>query len=135
MGGFHDIALPSNRTFGLFFAGIFVALGLYQAVFPGRLGWALALFALAALLVVLAFVRPAALLPLNRAWMFLGYLLSKITGPIVLGLIFFALITPIAVFGRLFGRDELRLRPVARGSHWRERTPPGPEPGSFRNQF
>jgi len=63
-----------------------------------------------------------------------GLLLGMIVSPIVLGLIFFALFTPIALFMRLFGRDELRLRLREKSTHWvrREETT---QTNSFKHQF
>lgn len=61
--------------------------------------------------------------------------MGKIVSPIVLGLIFFTLLTPCAMIGRLFGRDELRLKLPNTESYWVERTPPGPDPDSFKNLF
>jgi len=67
--------------------------------------------------------------------MALGHLLGRIVSPIVLGLIFFVLITPVALFGRVAGRDPLRLKPRAISSYWVKREPAGPTPDSFKNQF
>jgi hypothetical protein len=65
----------------------------------------------------------------------LGELMGKIVSPFVLGVIFFALITPIGFFGRLFGRDELRLKGSKASSYWIDRVPPGPSSDSYKNQF
>lgn len=62
-------------------------------------------------------------------------LLGKIVSPIVLGIIFFLLISPVALVTRAFGRDALRLKAAETGSLWITRTPPGPDPESFKNQF
>jgi hypothetical protein len=55
--------------------------------------------------------------------------------PVVLGVVFFLLITPVAVCSRLAGRDALRLRKRSVQSHWVERVPKGPAADSFKNQF
>jgi hypothetical protein len=75
------------------------------------------------------------LAPLNRLWYELGMLLSKIVSPIVLGLIFFVLITPVSLITRLFGRDALKMKKRRVESYWIERTPPGPLSDSFNNQY
>jgi hypothetical protein len=49
--------------------------------------------------------------------------------------LYFALLTPVAVVGRLLGRDVLRMRHRSVDSYWIDRDPPGPAPGSFRNQY
>jgi len=75
------------------------------------------------------------LTPLNKAWMKLGDLLGKVISPIVLGIIFFVLLAPVALVTRLLGRDELRLKMSNSSSYWIDRTPPGPAGDSFKNQF
>ena len=55
--------------------------------------------------------------------------------PIFLGAIFFLLITPIAIFFKLLGRDMLHLKKRDVSSYWVKREPAGPEPESFNNQF
>jgi hypothetical protein len=82
-----------------------------------------------------ALAAPRALRPLNKAWFWLGQLLGKVVSPIVLGIIFYGLLTPVAVAGRLLGRDELRLKRRPVSSYWVERQPPGPESDSFNHQF
>ena len=79
---------------------------------------------------------PTLLAPLNRAWMKLGELLGRIVSPLVLGLIFFAMFTPISWGMRLAGRDALRRRfePHLK-TYWQERDPPGPDPRDLPNQF
>lgn len=83
----------------------------------------------------LAAVAPGVLAPLNRAWFRLGGLMAAIVNPIVLGLIFFGLLTPVALVGRLFGRDELGLRRQARDSYWISRLPAPLDLESFKRQF
>jgi hypothetical protein len=85
---------------------------------------------------LLAGILPRALGPLNWLWTQFGLLLHKIVSPIVLGVLFFLVFTPLGLAMRLFGGDPLRLRfqPDA-PSYWIERSPPGPAPDSLKNQF
>lgn len=70
------------------------------------------------------------------AWLALGMLLGRIVSPIVLGLVYFLIIAPVALVGRWCGRDELRLkRDPAAPTYWVEREAPGPTAESFRQQF
>ena len=133
----HVQALPSERSFGLLFGAVFALLAAYGWVFKGwSLVIVLALLGVAVAFVLLGFVAPKVLRPLNWLWFQLGQLLGKIVSPVVLGAIFFLLLTPVSLVTRLFGRDELRLKRKARQtSYWLERAPPGPEPESFKNQF
>lgn len=118
--------LPSNQSFGWTFTGVFV-LGAF--LYP----WAM-LAALAMAVVTMA--RQQWLTPLNRSWMKLGELMGRVVNPLVLGLIFFGLFTPVGIVMRLAGRDVLtRKWEAARRSYWVERDPPGPAEDSFRNMF
>jgi hypothetical protein len=64
-----------------------------------------------------------------------GLLLGKIVSPIVMGTIFFGLFTPVGLFMRLFGRDELHLKTTKRKSHWRDRQHADAVKNHFENQF
>lgn len=126
---------PSDRKFGFTFAVIFIAVFVY-GIFAS---WALIISSLCALagvlFLVLAAIAPQLLSPLNRAWFAFGELLGRVVSPLALGFIFFALITPVSIITRLFGRDELHLkrRPVA--SYWTPRHTPVLDPNSFKQQF
>ena len=129
-----DVVLPTNRKFGLFFTAIFaVAAGYYRIDLLNTAG--LVLGGLAVVTLALALSAPQLLLPFNKAWMGFGLLLGSIIRPIVLGIIFFVMITPMALGMKLFGRDELRLKMNQRATHWKTRQPAGPEGSSFRNQY
>jgi len=126
--------LPSNRSIGLLFTVVFAILG---AVFAWR-GVALApwMFGVAALFALVTLLRPGLLAPLNRAWMALAALLHRIVSPIVLGILYFVVITPVALIMRVAGRDALHRRfDPSSTSYWTMRTPAGPAPDSFRDQF
>ena len=73
--------------------------------------------------------------PLNKLWMRLGLLLGMIMSPIVMGIIFFGLFTPISLVMRLLGRDELKLKPKPCQSSWRLVEHSRPDLQSFKNQF
>ena len=126
--------LPSNKKFGLFFSAIFVLIAAY-AYFKFRIEFAVFALMTSALFAIAAFLTPQILTPLNRLWFSLGLLLGKIVSPIVLGLIFFVLITPVSFVTRLFGRDELKIKKRTVESYWVDRSPPGPQAASFKNQY
>src|SRR5262249_62155033 len=127
-------ALPSNRSFGWTFTGIFVALGCYGLWREGAAhSWLLALAAVTALVTL---TRDSWLAPFNRAWMALGELLGRVVSPVVLGAIFFAVFTPVGALMRRFGRDAMcRRLDAAAASYWVSRDPPGPAETSFRDMF
>ena len=128
-------SLPSERSFGFLFVVVFAGLagyGFYKHWNDQYLALAIGT---SILLLFLTFFAPKVLAPFNKAWHHLGLLLGKIISPIVLGVIFFGLLLPIALITRLFGRDELRLKRRTITSYWRDRLPPGPASDSFKNQF
>ena len=126
--------LPSNRSFGWFFTGVFVLVGIYGLWKGGAaLSWVLALAALTALVTV---TRDTWLTPLNRGWMKLGELMGRVISPIVLGVIFFGVFTPVGMVMRAFGRDAMcRKFDAGLPSYWVKRDPPGPADDSYRNMF
>jgi len=85
--------------------------------------------------ILTALLKADLLLPLNKLWMRFGMLLGMVISPIVLGIIFFGLFTPISIMMKIFGRDELRLKLGVRASHWKEKESPIPPAESFKNQF
>ncbi len=127
--------LPSNRIFGLFFTGVFAVLGLYGfwVVWPPILNKVF--LTVSIILAAVTLLRPPLLNPLNRGWYQLGLFLGRVVSPIVLGILFFLLITPVALVIRIAGRDALRLRRKKVDSYWIDRSPPGPNADSFRDQF
>lgn len=95
------------REFGLVTGAMLVALfGLLLPWLFGR-GWPVWPWILAAPLFVLALVRPLWLRGVYRGWMRFGLLASRITTPLILGIAFFLIISPIALIRRLVGRDSL----------------------------
>jgi hypothetical protein len=124
----------SDRTFGLVFVVVFLAVGLLPLLVHGGVRvWSLVV---AGTLLLIALTAPAVLAPLNRLWMRFGALLHRIVSPLVLGVMFFGVITPMGLVMRARGKDPLRLRADAgASSYWVRRTPPGPARDSFKRQF
>ena len=118
--------LPSDRSFGWTFTGVFTLVAFFQP-------WVLALAALTALVTL---IRSHWLAPFKRAWMKLGELLHHVVSPVVMGVIFYGLFTPVGYAMRAFGRDAMnrRFEPQL-PSYWARRDPPGPREDSFRDMF
>jgi Saxitoxin biosynthesis operon protein SxtJ len=129
-----EIQTSSDRAFGFVFAAVFAIVGCWPLL-DGRLPrwWTLAI---SAAFLAVALVRPVTLAPLNRLWTRFGLLLHRVVNPIVLGVIFFGVITPIGLVMRAIGWDGLRLkRDSAADTYWIERRPPGPPPAGMKDQF
>ena len=124
----------SDRSFGLVFTAFFLLVGLAPLLHGrGARYWAVAV---GAAFLVVALARPGLLHPLNRLWTWFGLLLHKIVNPIVMGMLFFLILTPFGTALRLLGKDPLdREFDRAASSYWILRTPPGPPPGTMSQQF
>jgi len=127
--------LPSNRSFGFLFAGVFSLLSAYAGYHGASLTAVYVWLGAGLVVALITLFLPELLTPFNKGWFLLGELMGKVVSPLVLGVIFFLLITPIALITRLFGRDELRLKRANANSYWIDRKPPGPAGDSFKNQF
>lgn len=129
-----EVRSGSDRSFGIVFAVVFTLIALFPLLHGGSIRlWPLPI---AAVFAVLAFLWPSLLAPLNRLWFRFGLLLHKIVNPVVLGVMFFIVITPVAAVTRLFGGKLLSLGyDKSLPSYWERRSPPGPDPDTVRNQF
>lgn len=134
LSGLYSNVLPPNRKFGQFFTSVFVILASW---FYWRHDSALTLLfiSISVCFALVTILAPILLQPLNQTWFLIGKLLGKIVDPVVLGLLFFILLTPVSLVSRLFGRDELKLKKRFIQSFWIERVPIGPAPDSFKKQF
>ena len=128
-----EVVEASPRSFGFVFAVVFtiVALAPLRRGGPIRL-WAAAV---AAIFLIVALTRPAALGPLSRVWQRIGLLLHRVVNPIVLGVLFYLAITPFGLVMRLF-RAGLRRSlsfDAAAPTYWVSRS--GTPPSGMQNQF
>jgi hypothetical protein len=129
-----EVRGSSDRAFGAVFSVVFAIIGLLPMAFGGgaRL-WSLVV---AAIFALIAMARPVLLAPLNRLWLRFGLLLHRIVSPLILGIMFYLVVTPMGLLMRAVGKDLLRLKfDSALQSYWIERTPPGPAPESMKDQF
>lgn len=95
------------RSFGLLVGGIFCVIGLWPLVFRGepmRL-WGIGI---GGVLVLLGGILPRALAPVHKGWMWIGHILGWINTRILLGIVFYGLVTPIGLIFRMMGKDTMR---------------------------
>ena len=131
---FQKVKASSDRVFGLVLAGFFILVALLPLLHQHPIKtWA---FVPAAALGLPALVCPRMLAPLNRAWTKLGLLLNRIVSPVILGVIFFLVVTPLGVIMRLVGSDPLKrtFNPDL-PSYWDVKDPPGPPSQSMADPF
>ena len=109
----------AEREFGLVVGGVLALLGLWW-VYRGKFAVAApVLLALGGLLILLGLLWPRTLVVPNKAWMLLAEVLSFVTTRLILGLVFFLIVTPIGVVKRLMGWDPLGRRSPRSESYWK----------------
>ena len=123
--------IPSNKNFGIVFFLVFFFIALYPLFFEeGIRIWSLLI---SLIFLVLGLSNSKILSPLNKLWFKFGILLGKIISPLVMGIIFFFVVTPIGLIMRLMGKDVLNLKYNNKNkSYWIEKS--GPK-SKMKNQF
>jgi hypothetical protein len=126
-----------DRAFGCTVGSIFMVSGAAKMFAAGTLPLvAFLIFAAGTLLLLLGIFAPSCLSELNRAWLKVGGALAKVMNPIVLALLFFVAVTPMALVMRMVGRRPLRLSPdPTAATYWIKREPPEGGASSMRRQF
>ena len=117
-----DIKIGSNRSFGIVFFIVFLVISLYPLLHGENIRvWSLII---SIIFLVLGLLNSKLLNPLNKIWFKFGLLLGKIISPIVMGIIFFLVVTPIALFMRLLKKDLLNLKFNKKNTYWIEKSGP-----------
>ncbi|MGR6872804.1 SxtJ family membrane protein [Pseudomonas sp. HK3] len=116
----HEILLPSDKSFGVFASIVALIIGLYF-YYVGNLYASSISVGVSVLVILTVLTKPSVLRPLNFGWLYLGLFLGAVISPLVLGSIYFLIITPVAVILRISGRDELRLKLKSSDSDWKAR--------------
>tara|TARA_B100000963_G_C22240757_1_gene499896 strand:- start:63 stop:431 length:369 start_codon:yes stop_codon:yes gene_type:complete len=111
--------MNSNRSFGILFFIVFLLISVWP-IFKGSeiRVWALII---SLIFLFLGLINSKILSPLNKSWIKFGELLGRIIAPIVMGLIFFLVVTPIGLLLKLFGKDVLNLKFTKADSYWLKR--------------
>ncbi len=125
------LSTAEGRKFGLLVGGVMLALS-GVSHWRGHTVAPIVLAALGGFLVVGGALVPARMGPIYRAWMGLASLLSKITTPIFMGIIYYLIFTPVGLVRKAFGHNSLRRPPG--DTFWIDR-PPGKRRGDLQRQF
>ena len=126
----NEVKIGSNRSFGIVFSIAFLLISLYPLINGENLRlWSLII---SIVFFVLGIINSNLLKPLNKLWFKFGLLLGKIISPFIMGMIFFVVVTPIAILMRLLRKDLLNLKFNKNNSYWIEKT--GPK-SKMKNQF
>ena len=126
----NDIKIGSNRSFGIVFFIVFFLISIYPLVNSESIRiWSLIV---SLIFLTLGAINSKLLNPLNKVWFKFGLLLGRIISPIVMGIIFFLVVTPIALLMRILKKDLLNLKFTKNNTYWIEKS--GPK-SKMKNQF
>ena len=124
------IQIGSNKSFGIVFFLVFLLISLYPLTYDGEIKiWSLII---SFIFLILGLLNSKILAPLNKIWFKFGILLGKIVSPLIMGAIFFLVVTPIGIILRLMGKDVLNLKYNKNKSYWIENSSPK---SKMKNQF
>ena len=125
-----EIKISSNRSFGVVFFFVFLLIALYPLLKDNDLRiWSLVI---SFVFLVLGLINSKILTPLNRLWFKFGLLLGKFISPLIMGIIFFIVVTPIGIIMRLLKKDLLNLKYNKKETYWIDKS--GPK-SKMKNQF
>ena len=111
-----DIKLGSNRSFGIVFFVVFLLISLYPLLNNEHIKiWSLII---SLIFLFLGLLNSKFLSPLNKIWFKFGLFLGKLISPLIMGFIFFLVVTPIGLLMRMFGKDLLNLKFNTKKSYW-----------------
>ena len=124
------IKLGSNRSFGIVFFIVFLLIALYPLISSGEIRiWSLVV---SITFLILGLINSNILKPLNKIWFKFGLFLGKIISPIIMGLVFFLVVTPIGLIMKTLRKDLLNLKYNKNKTYWIEKS--GPK-SKMKNQF
>jgi hypothetical protein len=131
-----DVKAPSERSFGITFIIVFALLAAFSYWHRGVTTTLYVTTGVSAVFASLTLLAPRVLRPLNLIWLKFGLLLHKVVNPVIMGLLFFGVFTPMGVVMRLFGVDFLQMKkkPSA-DSYWNIKRDDGIAESSMKNQF
>ena len=116
----NKIKISSNKSFGIVFFVFFLIISLFTLLKDNNIRiWAIIT---AIIFLILGFLNSPILTPLNRIWFKFGILLGNFISPVVMGVIFFVVVTPTALLMRIFGKNLLGLKRNNKTSYWIERS-------------
>ena len=125
-----EIKISSNRSFGIVFFIVFLLIALYPLLKGNDLRiWSLVI---SFIFLALGLIYSKILTPLNRLWFKFGLLLGRFISPLVMGIIFFIVVTPTGIIMRLFKKDLLNLKYNKKETYWINKS--GPK-SKMKNQF
>ena len=125
-----DVKIGSNKSFGIVFAVVFGLITFWPLIKGNDIRlWSLII---SIILLVLGMINSKILTPLNKLWFKFGIFLGNFIAPIVMGIIFFLVVTPTGIIMKLLGKDLIKLKKNNEKSYWIEKKN---IKSSMKNQF
>tara|TARA_B110000196_G_C21060382_1_gene622063 strand:+ start:127 stop:516 length:390 start_codon:yes stop_codon:yes gene_type:complete len=126
----NNIKISSNRSFGIVFCFVFLFIAFYPILKDAEIRfWSIIV---STIFLILGLINSKLLTPLNKIWFKFGILLGNIVSPIVMGVIFFCVVTPISLALKLLGKDVINVNKNKDKSYWIKKS--GPK-SKMKNQF
>ena len=114
------INTSSNKSFGLVFFAFFFIISLFPLLKDGNIRvWAIII---AIIFLILGLFNSSILKPLNKVWFKFGILLGNFISPIVMGIVFFGVVTPTSLIMKILGKNLLGLKKNNKKSYWIEKS-------------
>lgn len=111
-----DVKISSNRSFGIVFFVVFLIIAIYPLLNDNSIRlWSLII---SIIFFILGIINSKVLTPFNILWMKFGLILGKIVSPIIMGFVFFGVVTPISIIMKLLRKDLLNLRRNKKETYW-----------------
>ena len=125
-----EIKIGSNKSFGIVFFIVFFIIALFPLINNSEIRvWALII---SLIFLILGLINSKILTPLNKVWFKFGIFLGKIISPLIMGIIFFLVVTPIGILMKMLKKDLLNLKFNKHKSYWIEKSEPK---SKMKNQF
>ena len=125
-----NIKLPTNRNFGIVFSIVFLLIALWPLLKQNDVRiWSLII---SIIFLILGLLNSSILLPLNKLWFKFGILLGSIVAPIVMGIVYFLVVTPTGLIMRMFRKDLLNLKKNNKNTYWIDKDNSN---SNLKNQF
>ena len=124
------IKIGSNKSFGIVFSIVFLVIAFWPMLNGNEINYWL--LAISIVFLILGLINSKILTPLNKIWYKFGILLGNVVGPIVMGIIFFLIVTPTSIIMKLLGKDLLNLKKNNNNSYWIEKNN---QKSKMKNQY
>jgi len=126
----NEVKIGSNKSFGIVFSVVFFIIAIFPILNNDNIRvWSLVI---SLIFLVLGLINSKLLSPLNKIWFKFGLILSKVVSPVIMGIIFFLVVTPIGILMRILKKDLLNLKYNNKNTYWIKKKVPE---STMKNQF